>query len=888
MGYSIRNVPRGLKDNMKGSWSLPASALLLLAAVMLSYPDMVCSSEGFEQTVRFDLNNDDGGFFHSGTNDPWEWGVPGEGTPESPGPGGAMGGAWGAPLNGTYPNGTDGYLDLPEMDTSQLTSLNISFLVWYDLAGPGQSLEQDDLTVLARSPERDWQVLEELKGSSEGDWTELNISLEDLLGGPLYIRFHVKDLPDGLQGRGVIIDEVVLYGAADDPVPVHFSRPPAHPTYLSAFDTAHFSFFLAGGPMDKLEDASVRVMISSTDERVVLDRTIPVTPSMLGKNDILWTPDEVGQFWVDIVLVGIGTQSSEQYFTSYAVDALFYDDMAKGTTPYYVRTDQGNASWYSPTSVSGCLSLSRGQVLKAGSGTSATEGYSGQCHTTVESDWFDLTGLGTAFLSIHHALESSGPASSSGAVFELLDGGLDWVQIAPLDDDPTYQGLGSDSGPLAGRSGFTGPYDWKETLFDLEGFAGDRTKIRVSLTSGKDGKGGGLFLDDMLLWGETVQNDTTPPPPVSDLKFNIPGDGRVSLSWNPSEADDMMVYRIYAGTGTFGGLGGLDPQLEVPSYETGALLTGLDPKAVHWAAVTAVDLSGNEDLNAETVSFTPALATVNRPPVAKIDAQLGTQRRLGEDFIFDGSGSSDPDNDHLTFLWTLPDGSSDRGERTRWRSGTEGFGLIVRLTVTDSKGASSNETVSIDVLPEETGLIQTGDLMQFLICLLPLLLLVFLTVIILILLRNRRRDRLRERLMDAGIEIVGPKETSKTVPGPTGPVNKGPVRPKVLDLVPTKRPIKGPSHVPVRPKALPKAAIKRPSPPTKAESQVASPRAIPLDLEPNPPPQPPRGREMIKVTLECPFCGGIFKAHVDKEAMKKGALENIVCPECGRKGEIIS
>jgi hypothetical protein len=213
---------------------------------------------------------------------------------------------------------------------------------------------------------------------------------------------------------------------------------------------------------------------------------------------------------------------------------------------------------------------------------------------------------------------------------------------------------------------------------------------------------------------------------------------------------------------------------------------------------------------------------------------------------------------------------------------------MVRLTVTDSKGASSNETVSIDVLPEEAGLIQTGDLIQFLICLLPLLLMLFFTVIILILLRNRRRDRLKERLMDAGIEIVGPRETSKPVQSPNGPVIKGPVRPTVLDLVPTKRPIKGPSQVSVRPKALPKATVKKPSSPPRAGSQVTSTRAVPLNLEPNPPPSPPRGREMIKVTLECPFCGGIFKEHVDKEAMMKGALENVVCPECGRKGDIIS
>ncbi len=877
-----------MNDNMNGYRAILASALLLITVLAAAHDDVICSGEGFEQTVRFDLNDDDGGFVHGGTNDPWEWGVPGDGTAESPWPGSAKGGAWGAPLNGTYENGTDAYLDLPGIDTSQLSSLHISFLIWYDLTGTGQALERDVLKVLARTPEHDWQVLEEFTGSSDDAWRAPNISLDDHIGGSLDIRFHLTDLPDGLQGRGVILDEIALYGSSTDPVPVHFSRPSAYPTYLSAFDTAYFSFFLAGGPLDALGEASVRIMVSASGERVLLDRALTVTPSMLGENIIRWTPDEVGQFWIDIVLLGVGTEGSEQFFTSLAVDALTYDDMAMGTGPYTVRTEQGNASWSSPTSVPDCLSLSRGQVLKAGSGTSSAEGFSGTCHTTLESDWFDLTGFQTAFLSLHHAMESSGPASTCGAVFELMDGGLEWVPIAPVGADSTFHDLGADTGPLNGKAGFSGPYDWKESLFDLGGLTGGRTKLRVSLSSGKDGVGGGLFLDDILVWGENAQNDTTPPPPVSGLEYSVTGDGKVSFSWDMSEVDDLMLYRVYAGAGTFGGLGGLTPRLEVPSYEASALLTGLDPKVVHWAAVTAVDLAGNEDQNVDAIRFTPALVTANRPPVAVIDAQFGTQRRLGEDFIFDGSRSSDPDNDHLTFLWTLPDGSSDRGARTRWRSASEGTGLIVRLTVTDSNGASSNETIAIDVLPEEGELILTGDLAQFLICLLPLLLILFLMVLILILLRNRRRDRLRDRLREAGIEIVGPKEASKPVKGPVGPTSKVPERPRILDLIPAKRPAKGPSALPVRPKPVPKAAATRPLMPPRAESVGASSRAVPLKLEPTPPPPPTRGREMIKVTLECPFCGGIFKEHVDKDAMKKGALENIVCPECGRKGEIIS
>ncbi|MCZ6794801.1 MAG: IPT/TIG domain-containing protein, partial [Planctomycetota bacterium] len=92
----------------------------------------VVDSEGFGVTVATsdllaDFEADDGGFLHSGSNDPWRWGVP------RSGPAAAASGqrVWATNLTANYPDGVDSRLDSPEIDLPPGSSPRLSFQHYY-------------------------------------------------------------------------------------------------------------------------------------------------------------------------------------------------------------------------------------------------------------------------------------------------------------------------------------------------------------------------------------------------------------------------------------------------------------------------------------------------------------------------------------------------------------------------------------------------------------------------------------------------------------------------------------------------------------------------------------------------------------------------------------
>ena len=94
--------------------------------------------------------------------------------------------------------------------------------------------------------------------------------------------------------------------------------------------------------------------------------------------------------------------------------------------------------------------------------------------------------------------------------------------------------------------------------------------------------------------------------------------------------------------------------------------------------------------------------TPNRPPVVVANStSLTGASPLSATFT--GSSSSDPDGDLITYLWDFGDGTSSTQPNPATvfsqRPGAQGVGLIlnytVRLTVTDSKGLSSSQTLQV-------------------------------------------------------------------------------------------------------------------------------------------------------------------------------------------------
>jgi hypothetical protein len=138
------------------------------------------------------------------------------------------------------------------------------------------------------------------------------------------------------------------------------------------------------------------------------------------------------------------------------------------------------------------------------------------------------------------------------------------------------------------------------------------------------------------------------------------------------------------------------------------------------------DWSGASDTDVVTV--TGAIDT-NRPPTADAGADIIVNP--GESVMLDGRGSTDPDGDPLTYSWTLVKSEPDRVSLNiaNATSSTPSFvfpskensTLTFRLQVTDSKGASDTDVVTvvpsspdfaITVTPNES-VISQGDSAEF-------------------------------------------------------------------------------------------------------------------------------------------------------------------------------
>ncbi len=99
--------------------------------------------------------------------------------------------------------------------------------------------------------------------------------------------------------------------------------------------------------------------------------------------------------------------------------------------------------------------------------------------------------------------------------------------------------------------------------------------------------------------------------------------------------------------------------------------------------VTVTDKDGG----AGSGQLTLTVSAVNSPPKAVAGGPYtGTE---GTAVSFDGSGSSDPDGDALTYAWTFGDGSSGTGVRPAHAYADNGT-YSVTLTVTDARGSASS------------------------------------------------------------------------------------------------------------------------------------------------------------------------------------------------------
>ncbi|HEX7019740.1 MAG TPA: PKD domain-containing protein, partial [Gemmatimonadaceae bacterium] len=156
----------------------------------------------------------------------------------------------------------------------------------------------------------------------------------------------------------------------------------------------------------------------------------------------------------------------------------------------------------------------------------------------------------------------------------------------------------------------------------------------------------------------------------------------------------------------FSGSGSSDPDQDPLDYEwtfgDGGTATGVSPAHTFTSAgsftvtLTVSDGRGGSQSASTLVPVTAA----NQSPTARINGP--TQARVGDLLAFDASGSSDGDNDLLTFAWAFGDGRSATGP-----SAAHTFDRAATFTVTvivhDGRGGTSSAslTLTVDDAPQE-------------------------------------------------------------------------------------------------------------------------------------------------------------------------------------------
>ncbi|MBI3607629.1 MAG: PKD domain-containing protein [Nitrospirae bacterium] len=111
---------------------------------------------------------------------------------------------------------------------------------------------------------------------------------------------------------------------------------------------------------------------------------------------------------------------------------------------------------------------------------------------------------------------------------------------------------------------------------------------------------------------------------------------------------------------------------------------------VYTATLTVTDTHGASAQATARITINPEPSPGNQPPIANAGGPYhGT---AGQAVAFDGSSSSDPDGDPLTYGWDFGDQTAGTGVTPAHAYGTEGT-FHVTLTVSDGRGGTSPTTV---------------------------------------------------------------------------------------------------------------------------------------------------------------------------------------------------
>jgi PKD repeat protein len=140
-----------------------------------------------------------------------------------------------------------------------------------------------------------------------------------------------------------------------------------------------------------------------------------------------------------------------------------------------------------------------------------------------------------------------------------------------------------------------------------------------------------------------------------------------------------------------------DPLTYTWSFSEGGTANGPSTPHAYNAAgtytvtLTVSDTHGASDSAELTVTISLA---PNQPPVARLTGPtVGT---VGQLLTFSDNGSSDPDNDPLTYAWTFSDGGTASGPSATHAYSAAGT-YTVTLTVSDNHGSTSSSSLTVAI-----------------------------------------------------------------------------------------------------------------------------------------------------------------------------------------------